>query len=58
MSSEKYFIDTKYGFEIYSKATRKINNNTIGLVYNSDFNIILIKVSQIIKMFKIWFYNI
>jgi hypothetical protein len=42
MSSEKYFIDSRYGFEIYSKATRKINNNTIGLVYNSDFNIILI----------------
>jgi hypothetical protein len=41
MSSEKYFIDTRYGFEIYSKATKKINNDTIGLVYNSDFNIVL-----------------
>lgn len=42
MSSENYFIENKYGFEIYSKATKKINNKSIGLVYNSDFFIILI----------------
>ena len=41
MSSENFFIDKKYGFEIYSKATKKINNNTLGMLHNSDFYIML-----------------
>jgi len=39
MSSQKYFIEAKYGFEVFSRATTKINHNTIGLIENSDFYI-------------------
>jgi hypothetical protein len=40
-SSQKYFIDSKYGAEIFSRSTTKINHNTLGLIENSDFFISL-----------------
>ena len=44
MTSKLYFPlnDTRYGFEIFSKHTEKINNNSVGLYPNAEFFIVLI----------------
>jgi hypothetical protein len=34
--------DTRYGFEIFSTMSKKLSNKSIGLLANSDFNIVLI----------------
>lgn len=42
--SELYFPsqDTRYGFEIFSTMSKRLTDKSIGLLANSDFNIVLI----------------